>query len=127
MRDLILISPRDDEEKSIIEQWKHRSLFCGVVSDGRITLQTEKGHIFIDYGDSESMYPYYEKEEIDFDIRKFYLYCISFSDLEFVKEFLMTTQFSSGCKLDNDRGMIIECKDIASAKGFFDRYSEGLE
>ena len=127
MRDLILISPRCDEEKNIVEQWNDQSVFCDVVSDGRIYLETEQGHLFIDFGNSESMYSAYDEENIDFDIRKFYLYSISFSDLAVIKEFLIQTQFSDGCKLDNDHGMIIDCQDIITANGFFDCYSWGLD
>ena len=127
MRELILISPRCNEEKNIIGQWKHKSIFCDVVSDGRITLETKQGLVFIDFGDSESMYPFYDEEGNDFDIRNYFLYCISFSDLAFVKDFLNQTKFDKGCKLDNDHGMIIDYKDLKYTKGFFDCYSWGLD
>ena len=74
MRELILISPRCNEEKIIIDQWKQKSIFCDVVSDGSITLETKQGLIFIDFGDSESMYPFYDEEGNDFDIRNYFLY-----------------------------------------------------
>ena len=127
MRELILISPRCNEEKNIIGQWKHKSIFFYVFSDGRITLDTKQGLIFIDFGDSESMYPFYDEEGNDFDIRNYFLYCISFSDLAFVKDFLNQTKFDKGCKLDNDHGMIIDYKDLKYTKGFFDCYSWGLD
>ena len=127
MRDLILMSPRCDEEKNIIEQWKSRALFCDVVSEGRITMETPEGHLFVDFGNSESVYPLYEEDGLDFDIRNYYLYCISFSDLEFLKGFLKQTKFDENCKLDNDHGMIIDYQDLDSARGFFDYYSWGLD
>ena len=67
MRSIILISPRSDEEKHIIDQWKDRSVYCRVVSEGRVTLKTEKGHLFIDFGGSENMYAEYEDEDLDLE------------------------------------------------------------
>ena len=94
MRSIILISPRSDEEKHIIDQWKDRSEYCRVVSEGRVTLKTGQGHLFIDFGDSEDMYAEYEDDALDFNIRDYYLYPISCSDLGFLKEFFRNTDFA---------------------------------
>ena len=119
MRSIILISPRSDEEKHIIDQWKDRSEYCRVVSEGRVTLKTGQGHLFIDFGDSEDMYAEYEDDALDFNIRDYYLYNISCSDLGFLKEFFRNTDFAEGSKLDNDFGWIADAKEIISNDEFF--------
>ncbi len=112
MESIIVISPRNDEEKNIIGQWEGRAVFCGLVSDNRVTLETEKGHIFIDFGDDEEIRSEYADEAVDFDIGNKYFYVISYSDRDFVADFLKKTKFADGCLFDNDRGEITDYSNL---------------
>lgn len=127
MRSLVILSPRSDEEQSIIEQWKNRSKYCEVVSSGRVTLDTGDDHIFIDFTTSESDYSEYEDEGVDFDVRQFKLYFVSFSSLDFLKKFLRETNFTQNSLFDNDHFQIVSYDELFLDNGFFDPYSWGLD
>ncbi len=126
MRSLIILSPRGDEEQSIIEQWKNRSKYCEVVCPGRVTLDTGDDHLFIDFMSNEADYVAYEEEGVDFDVRQFYLYFVSFSSLDFLKTFLRETRFTEGSKFDNDLDHIVGYDELFLDNGFFAPYSWGL-
>ena len=133
MNDLILLSPRSDEENSIIEQWKDRSKYCEFVDKTRITLETDKGHLFIDVdpnevnGEDHIEYLTEFYKGFGIDLSRYTSYCIGFRDVEFLKYFLRETKFTEGCKFDNDLEIVVDYKDLFTAEGFFDYYTWGLK
>ena len=127
MRSLIILSPRGDEEQSIIEQWKKRSDYCEVVSPGRVTLDTGVDHLYIDFVTAEEDYVAYEEEGVDFDVRQFNLYFVSFGSLDFLKTFLRETRFAENSKFDNDHFHMVGYDELFLDNGFFDPYSWGTD